>query len=182
MWHDDRPNWKPSRTARKKAVVTVRRERQTKERNNKTAARRRDRYRCRFPLCGCRPLSLRLEARLEVSHDQHKGIGGNPAGDRSERWALITLCLHRHQDGIVSRHKGTLRTRYLSASKNDGPVAWEVRRSALPIAVLDLAALMGMPARWTEWIEVARERSVQQIAVPAPWQQSILETLGKMDL
>jgi hypothetical protein len=173
---------KPSRTARKKEQLEARKDRRATERSHKAAARKRDHYRCRFPLCGCRTLGLRLEARLEVSHDRHKGSGGNPAGDRSLRHMLITLCLHRHQDGIVSRHKGTLRTRALSAKKNDGPVAWEVRRSALPVMTVTCAEFMGMSLRWTEWIEVARERDVQQLEVPMPWQQRILESLAEMDL
>lgn len=95
---------KPSRTARKLAEHKRRLERETHEETEKRAVRRRDK-RCRFPLCGCHRLGLRLE----VSHDVHKGAGGNPTGDRSDRRSMILLCVHRHQDGLVSRHKGTLR-------------------------------------------------------------------------
>ena len=41
------------------------------------AVRRRDR-KCRFPLCGCATFGLPLDC----SHQQHRGIGGNPRGDR----------------------------------------------------------------------------------------------------
>jgi len=185
---------KPSRTARKKAKVTARRTSDRIEREHKAAARRRDRYRCRFPLCGCKRIGLTVEPRVEVSHDRHKGMGGNPKGDRSVPELLITLCPHRHQDGQVSRHKGTLRTRYLTDRANSGPVAWDVdaayalealRRAGcgLPLGGLPLVPLheQGLNDH-VEWVEVARERAVQQLAPLHPWQERLLKNLAEMDL
>lgn len=108
---------------------------------------------CRFPLCGCRSRGVGLKGALTVSHDQHKGMGGNPAGDRSAPELMMQLCKWRHQDAPVSRHAGTLRTRYLSDEKNDGPVAFEV----------DLAAVYpGLyPRGRAVWFEVAREHYVE---------------------
>lgn len=170
-----KPQWKATRTATKVAHHRTRMDRQKKERDHKAEARKRDQHRCRFPYCGCRTLKLALEARPEVSHDHHKGMGGNPAGDRSLARLLITLCLHRHQDSAISRHKGTLRTRYLSGEKNDGPVAWEVERETLLRLFPGLAARI--PAR-VRWLEVARECAVQQTLPCLPWQVEVLEALA----
>ena len=166
---------KPSRTASRKATVLARGKRVTTERTNKAIAKRRDHYRCRFPLCGCKRLGLRLDARLESSHDRHKGAGGNPAGDRSTPDGLITLCLHRHQDGAISRHKGTLRTRHLTDKGNDGPVAWDIDMNRVKHGV----ARGWRPAKW---VEVAREKAVQVLDPPTPAQLALLERLAEMDL
>jgi hypothetical protein len=185
---------KPSRTARKKAKRKTAYDRMTEEWSNKRAAKHRDGHRCRFPLCGCRKLGVKLDARLEASHDQHKGMGGNPAGDRSVTELLVSLCLHRHQDGQVSRHKGTLRSRYLSDRGNNGPLAWDVdaayvlealRRAghALPEGGLLLVPLEYQGLNDTvEWVEVAREFRVQQLMPLADWQTAVLKQLAEMEL
>lgn len=165
------PNWKPSRTERQKETRSRRLKLKTQESNNKKDVRKRDLHKCRFPLCGCRRLALPLE----VSHDQHKGMGGDPTGERSERWGMILMCWHRHQFGAVSFHKGTLRTRYLSLSMNDGPVAFEV-----DLDVVEPATRKG--PREARWFEVARERSVQSIEWPSPKQQAVLRRLAEMDV
>lgn len=163
-------NWKPSRTARKKAEKKTKADRKKHELDNKAAVRRRDLYRCRFPLCGCHELRLPLKARREVSHSKHKGMGGNPAGDRSAIELMVVLCLHRHQDGAVSIHKGTLRPRFLTPAKFNGPIAWEADSSRL------------WPSAAERWIELARETAVQQWEPFTPKQQVILERLAEMQL
>lgn len=166
-------NFKPSRTARKKAKVESRLEREAKERSEKAAVRRRDK-KCRFPLCGCKQLGLRLE----VSHDFHKGTNGNSTKEAvSIASLMIYLCEHRHQHGTISRHKRTLETRYLTPDHDDGPVAWMVDIEALPPELL-----RGIPPVQTRWLEVARERDINQLEPLEPWQKRILETLGEMDL
>jgi hypothetical protein len=165
------PTPKPSRTARKKAKRTAVVGRQTTEATNKRAAKKRDGHRCRFPLCGCAKLKLRIES----SHDAHKGMGGNPAGDRSLTSGLMTLCVHRHQDGIISRHKGTLRAVYLTDRGSDGPVAWEIDGGAYLRSVVKHVSGMG-------WMEVAREVAVQRLAPLTEQQRSILEDLAGMDI
>jgi len=164
--------FKTSPTARKKAKQAVRRERVASEDANKRAAKKRDGYACRFPWCGCKSLGLALSARLESSHDRHKGSGGDPSGQRSAQELLITLCKHRHQDGIISRHKGTLRARYLTPKKNNGPIAWEVDINRMR------PNFESRPARW---IEVARETAIRQWAPFTLAQQEILEKLASMD-
>lgn len=178
------PFWKPPRAATAAALHRKRRERRTVEKRAKEAARRRDRW-CRFPLCGCRVKGIALHA----SHDKHKGMGGNPNGDRSTRERLITFCRVRHQTGAISRHKGTLRTRYLSQLGNDGPVAFEV----------DVVCVMqAMPnGSWTDaltkvcvhalhatdgWLEVARESRLGVLEPIEPWQKRVLERLAEMDV
>ena len=105
---------------------TTRLERQAYERAEKANVRRRDRV-CRFPLCGCRALKLPVE----VAHClHHKGMGGNPTGTRSTRAGMILLCRHRHRDGAVSWHHGTLRAQPLTDAGTNGPVAWEVEGRA----------------------------------------------------
>ncbi len=161
------PNWKPSRTARKLAERKTKLERRQKETTAKAAVRRRDQYRCRFPRCGCRTIGLRLE----VGHLRHKGIGGNPLGDRSTPDGMILLCGHRHQHGAVSLHKGTLEPRALTSDGMNGPVAWFVDASAL----------------WSEhagegWILVAVEERVQKVAALTLQQELALERLAEMTL
>jgi len=161
---------KPSRTASKKRKCDQRMSRSLVEQKNKRSARARDKFKCRFPWCGCARIKLSIDARLEVSHDVHKGMGGNPSGDRSTTAGLITLCRHRHQDGRVSRHKGTLRTRYLTHRGNDGPVAWEV----------DLDAF-SEPSMGARWFEVAREKAVQTLEPLTQQQEHVLRALAEMD-
>jgi len=54
-------------------------------------AKRRDRGLCRWT--GCEFKDLRVEA----AHLEHRGMGGNPALDRTERHKLIALCVRHHQ-------------------------------------------------------------------------------------
>lgn len=176
-WTTEKDAAKPIRTAGKVKQRKVRRDRKTKEDTNKLAAKKRDGYRCRFPLCGCRGLGLVLDARLEASHDVHKGMGGNPAGDRSQTGGLITLCLHRHQDSAISRHKGTLRNLYRTPLENDGPIEWAVHARTL----LRLCPDLELPPR-REWVIVATETAVQQLEPLARWQVEALQALaGAMD-
>jgi hypothetical protein len=135
------------RRARKRRSQTI------GERVEKTKVRLRDGG-CRFPRCGCRsnPNASALKKLLTVSHDFHKGMGGDPNGRVSIAALMIALCKWRHQDGRVSRHAGTMRTRYLTPDQNDGPLAFDV----------DLAALYpGLYTTTGVWFEVAREHYVE---------------------
>lgn len=105
------------------------------ELTSKRQVRDEDRF-CRFPLCGCD----RERLPWEVAHLRHKGMGGNPTGDRSAPELLIYLCSARHRTSAISLHAGTLHVEPLSAVLGTrGPCAFSVR--------LDDA-----------WIEVGRER------------------------
>jgi hypothetical protein len=172
---------KPSRTARKKADEKRRRERVSHEQDNKAKVRRRDRG-CRFPLCGCRTIKLQLIAGPEVSHQTHKAMGGNPSGDRSLASGMIQLCRHRHQDGIVSRHKGTMRVRELTPFGTDGPVAFDVRTDVLAALIgLYRDPLPVLGNRREEWTEIALEQHVNVLAPLLDWQREALTELARME-
>lgn len=158
----------PTALARKQRAAKLARD----ERANKIRVRERDRH-CRFPLCGCiENYGARFLA--TVSHDVHKGMGGDPTGERSKPEVMLLLCKWRHQDAPVSRHKGTLRTIYLSDEKADGPLAFEVLLSAV------------YPGSSGGWFEVAREHYVEggsgalRLEPLTPEQSAVLLELGKM--
>lgn len=161
-----KPMWKTIRTAGKRERARKRVERATKEKDNKKASKKRDGYRCRFPLCGCRKIGLRLES----SHWEHKGAGGDPRGVRSELSNLGTLCSHRHKDGPVSIDKGTLRPVFLTRFGYNGPIAWEI----------NLAAYTGKYGA-DSWYRVATERAVQQWEPFGPVQLERLQILAEME-
>lgn len=163
--------------------------RKATENTNKDKVRHRDHRRCRFPQCGCR----RRGWRLEVSHDRHKGIGGNPKGDRSETPGLILMCLPRHQTSRFSRHAMTIRNVYLTDAGNDGPIAWQIKRSELVAALeerlererdararemLQGLKLLGLG---DEWLELARESRIQQLEPLDAWQRATLDFLETVE-
>lgn len=167
---------KPSRTERVKAKKATRAAQVKHEKDEKAKVRRLDKT-CRFPLCGCRALGLRLE----VSHQEHKGMGGNPSGDRSTADQMILLCVHRHQDGLISRHKGTLRVVALDEQKGmRGPVGFDVDVSALPEALRPA----DLPPGHLEptWRRLATENRQGGASTGTAWQAYVLLELRKMDL
>ena len=56
------------------------------------AAKRRDGLRCMYPGCLYRTKDLPIDA----CHLRHRGMGGNPAVDRTRRDQLISLCRIHH--------------------------------------------------------------------------------------
>lgn len=168
-------NWKPSRTARKKETLKERADKRLEEEREKRKVRRRDR-RCRFPLCGCAKLKLRLE----VSHDFHKGMGSKDGVSIAD--LMVYLCEHRHQHGAISRHAGTMRARYLTPDQYAGPVAWDVDLATLERHVGPRPDLRRLANTGTGFLEVAREADVQKLEPLLPWQRALLEQLATMDL
>lgn len=158
------------RGLKRKAAVGV-------EDKHKRAVRRRDLY-CRFPLCGCKKFKLRLD----VSHAKHKGMGGNPKGDRSLEPGLILLCSARHKDNAISVDRGTLRIKPLvlrlagkrpSTQGLAGPCAW----------LVDINRLReDFGAHQQEWLEVARETARHVFEPFTPEQEAILKRLAGMEL
>lgn len=128
-----------------------------KEDAEKQKVRRRDRY-CRFPLCGCGTMKLRTD----VSHSQHKGMGGNPAGDRSKAELMVLVCGARHKDNVTSIDRGNLRWRALTARGSNGPIAWDVR------------SVNG------DWFELARETAPHVYGPFSTKQQATLLRLSEM--
>jgi hypothetical protein len=166
--------FKGGEVATKKAKQKVRRGRLKGERDNKALVRRRDRMHCRWPLCGCGKLGLALE----VSHDTHKGIGGDPTGKRSQTELMILFCRRRHREAIFSRHAGNLRTRYLTEFRNNGPVAFEAKR----VDLVKHGLLDECFDNSQEWIELARERSIQDLEPVVAWARVILRSMAEMTL
>jgi hypothetical protein len=156
----------------KVAKVKAQRQRKSKEADHMQRARRRDGY-CRFPNCKCRDFRLALE----VSHAvKHRGMGGNPAGDRTEPKKLILLCVARHQRNVVSIDRHSLRVRALDARQGlGGPCAFDV----------DLRVLFDgawQQARRPKWFEVGRETARHIFEPFTPEQQGILDKLKGMEL
>ena len=137
-----------------------------KEEAKKVDVRKRDK-RCRVPLCGCKTFGLALH----VSHSQHKGMGGNPAGDRSAPELMVLVCSARHRENVISIDRGTLRWRPLTKKGADGPIAWDV----------DLVALHGKHGA-ANWVEVARETAVRSWVPFTRKQKGLLLTLALMTL
>lgn len=147
-----RRQWKkPGPTARARA--RKRRVTTAAERSEKGKVRDRD-VECRFPLCGCkrgvRPKNG--HAWLTVSHDFHKGMGGDPNGKVSIAALMVLLCVWRHQEAPVSVHAQTVRTTYLTPDQNDGPVAWAVDLFYVYPGLYDKPGV---------WLEVGRETYIE---------------------
>lgn len=112
------------------------------ENANKQFVRDRENHKCRFPLCSCG----RIRLRLEVSHQEHKGMGGDPTGERSVPALMVNICFPRHKDAKISLDKKTLRWVELTDAGANGPIAWEVNVGRLSAGTLA-----------DQWIELARE-------------------------
>lgn len=167
------PNFK-----KKGAAKAERRARRAKakasEKENKDTVRERDR-RCRFPFCGCKRFGLAKH----VAHLQHKGMGGNPAMNRSGDAGMILVCSARHRENKFSMDQGTIEPRALSTDGMNGPVSWHVRVADLPEKY--------RPAGWDEtvsdpWFEVARERGIGTYETVTSEQRAILAYLSSMDV
>lgn len=176
---------KGSRTASKKAKIESKAALDKAERENKAEVRRRDKV-CRFPLCGCRRIKLALVASTEVSHSKHKGSGGNPAGDRSVPELMVLLCKHRHQDGRISVHKGTIDVDFQTSKKFNGPVTWRVdldvayKALGRPVVYAN-KGYNKTPPLGRKWLVVAKEKSVGQLDHIEEWQREILMKLAEME-
>lgn len=111
---------KAERQGKKAAIVE-------KEDRNKTAARKRDGWMCRFPRCGCH----QVRTHPECAHvDGDKWMGGDH-GTKSHHSQLMCLCPNRHKDSRISLHFKTLRIEFLTAKKANGPVRWYLDTTAL---------------------------------------------------
>lgn len=154
----------PNPLSAKRRRTRRRHQRDKVERSNKAEVRDRDRY-CRFPVCGC----VKANLAGHVSHQEHKGMGGNPAGDKSMPERMLFLCRCRHRESAVSIDRGTLRWNALTHAGAVGPIAWE----------LDLRAVGRWPStKPAEWFEVARENARHTYEEFTPLQKLILAELA----
>jgi len=167
------PLWKDSGPSQK-----VRRAMRTKTRKShldasKRVVKARDKG-CRFPLCGCR----RLRLRLEVSHRAHQGAGGNPAEDRNDAANLLLVCAERHKDNPISLDRHTLQWEPLTADGAKGPIVW----------FLDIAMYAYLTGQATQrpvgptWFEVAAERQAGTVGPLSPRQTAVLQQLALMEI
>jgi hypothetical protein len=162
--------------AGKRKDKTTRAARLKVERDGKDAVRKADRY-CRFPSCGCRKLRLALA----VAHLEHKGMGGNPKGDRSDEAKMILLCSGRHRELPISLDMGTIEILPINASLGTrGPCIWYIAREALD-ATLNRAVPRMSPGSSHKWIEIARERGPHDFEPSTPWQAQVLAFLRGME-
>lgn len=83
---------KPERGAYRLEQKAKRAEVEKHERHEMEAAKARDHHKCRVPRCEFKGLAI------EAAHlrSQHRGMGGNPSGDRTERKTIISLCIRHH--------------------------------------------------------------------------------------
>jgi len=150
------PQWKPARGAAKSEADQRRERREQREAEAKAQVRRRDRY-CRFPLCGCD----RERLARHVAHERHKGMGGNPLGDRSDPEHMILLCSARHRESTYSYDKGTVQIAPLTTRGLAGPCVFTV--------------LWG-----DEWVLVGREERIHEFQPFDPTQRHILRELAEL--
>lgn len=148
------PHFKAPAGTVQKGRKRIARTRKKTERTAKQKVRLRDK-RCRFPLCACH----RTGHDLHVSHQRHKGSGGNPKGDRSTTAGMVLVCQPRHQ-GSFGIDTGRIRWRALTEKGADGPILWERRRGDY-------------------WIELARERDIRVWEPFTPEQRAILKGLAE---
>lgn len=71
---------------------------------------------CRYPLCAHRAQKPRIEA----AHVTHRGMGGNPTGDRTTSDQIITLCFIDH----AAYDRGEIDLEPLTDKGTRGPCAW----------------------------------------------------------
>lgn len=173
------PHWKQGRTAMKIAKKKLRGRIRKHEDDQKSDVRKRDKV-CRFPRCGCRRLGISLKAFAEVSHDRHKGMGGNQDGSRSTAALMVYLCKHRHQDGRVSRHKGTARAVALSMAGYDGPVDWQIR-AYIANEILGIPVALRVQPEAELWASVGAEVAPGVLGPLERWQEEILSKLAEME-
>jgi hypothetical protein len=84
------------------------------ERREMQAAKKRDGNKCRVPYCEFASMKLPID----VAHMRHRGMGGNPKGDRTERRLLVTLCRRHH--GLYDGAE--LEIEPMTAALMDGPL------------------------------------------------------------
>jgi hypothetical protein len=164
------PKVKAGQQPKTKDRATRGRQLKTTERSSKSEVRRLDRY-CRFPRCGCSKKGYALA----VAHLEHKGMGGNPKGDRSEIARMILVCAPRHRENPVSLDRGTVRLTPLTDAGTRGPCTWAVH---VPSLKLKLAS--PWPGMQVEWMLLAIETAQHVFEPFTPEQLEVLNFLKGM--
>ena len=163
-------NFKPAKGTAKAERRQRTNWRQRRERIAMAIVRVRD-PRCRFPLCGCE----QFRYVLHVCHLVHRGMGGDPSGERTTTGGLVRLCAPRHLMHRLSVDRHTIRWEGLTDRGADGPIRWLIETEALWDAVRPVPDQVGE-------IELAREAEPYHLEPLTPWQESVLSELATMDL
>lgn len=163
-----KPQPKPTKMQSRVQKADTKQSRVEHEDRNKTKARKRDGWMCRFPRCVCH----RLRLHPEVAHTVNKAMGGNPDGEKSDVSKLICLCPPRHQESRISLHRGTLKVETLTAKGTNGPVRWLV-----DVAALEASSAQNAPA---QWVIVATETAVRVLEPLTHQQGALLERIAEL--
>lgn len=156
---------------RKKADIKAR------ERRAMETVRKRDAG-CRFPLCGCR----RRGIRLEVSHSEHRGSGGNPAGDRTDTSTMVQVCAWRHKEGIFSIDKHSLRWVPMTTLGANGSIQWQVDMALVDYIRGGRVGTRPVQPRWMQVVVETPGRSRAMVMVMSDLQRDVLGWLATMDV
>lgn len=131
------------------------------ERDRMQDVREREDYTCRFPhRCGITP---------EVSHQRHRGMGGDPSGECSDPRIMIAVCHVVHRTGRIALDRKNLRWVALTPAGADGPIEWQVKLGAVP----------GFVGGADDWIRVAVEGERGQLLPPLEVHRLLLAAIGK---
>ncbi len=111
------PNWKPikgtaliERRSRRAARVSA-------EQREMRAAKKRDRGKCRWPSCQYAKQGIPIDAAHII---RHRGMGGNPSGERTSRNCVAALCRFHH--GMLD--SAVIDIQPLTDAGTDGPMAF----------------------------------------------------------
>lgn len=129
---------KPKRGEYQLARRAKQAQQRTAERRTMDAARKRDGG-CRYPGCPCR----RQHLRVDVCHARHRGMGGNPSGNRTVTNILISLCLVRHGEWDRGEIEITPQDRLLGF---DGPADFYRRDDAGQLQLVASEKRIGVSA------------------------------------
>jgi hypothetical protein len=112
---------RPARGEQRLEVGGKKRERKLAEEKTMAAAVRRDGGKCRWPRCEYKAL------KVAAAHMDHRKMGGNPSGDKTQLHKLITLCI-RHHDQFDGRTIPSIAIEPISAQQGtSGPCAYYVQ-------------------------------------------------------
>jgi len=140
------------------------------ERERMQEVRERENHKCRFPHeCG-RP--------IEVSHQTHRGMGGDPTGEATRPEIMVGVCGPIHRTGRYAIDKKNLRWFPVSPEKGaNGPIGWEIDVSAFPRD--DEHFWVHTLARENGTIIVAVEQSPGVYYLPFPLTHRLLALINK---
>lgn len=88
------------------------------EQKEMQAALKRDQHKCRWPGCSGKHRGLTLP--IDAAHQRHRGLGGDPSGERTTRQTVLALCRRCH--GLWDACLTDIRP--LTGDGFDGPVAF----------------------------------------------------------